>query len=313
MDARFGINAQGVFRLTPDRWDAHLASIARLDVGHVRVEANWDDAEHGGPGPYTWAKHDLRIRAMAGHGLRWYALMAYSAPWAGVSGWLSPPAEPERYAAYVGAMADRYRAGGAFWTENPDVAVLPPVAYEIWNEPNLPRYWPDQIDAPERYADLYLAAHNAIRRADPVAEIIVGGLSPSGTRPADWIARMVAHRPELAGIISTVAFHPYGDGGTLTATRIRALRAAMDANGLRSARIEITEAGWAAPPTTETTRASLLRGLVGALDSMGVTRFAPYTWLTPELGRGPEDYFGIANQDATWKPSASAYAAAIRA
>jgi hypothetical protein len=223
-----------------------------------------------------------------------------------------PPERLEDYVAYAVAFARRYGAGGDFWVEHPELPQLPVTHYEIWNEPNLERFWPGQETAPERYADMYVAAQAAIKAVDPNAVVVVGGLIFHGVE--EWVTRMVAARPELVGGVDAVGFHPYGGDYPVTYERIRGLRRALDASGNPQAAIEITETGLAVPPATEERRAAVLARLAQELprSDCGVTRIIPYTFVTPELDpENREHFFGIADHDGSLKPSGRAYADAV--
>src|SRR5690606_41132625 len=78
-----------------------------------------------------------------------------------------PPADPATYAAFVGAMAQRY------------AGVVD--AYEIWDSPNLRRAWNTSrgISAAD-YVALLQAAFTAIKAADPAAIGVSAGLAATG-------------------------------------------------------------------------------------------------------------------------------------
>ena len=313
----YGVNAQAVFSLPPDQWDGQLSAIRAAGITVVRRDASWDYAEPDPPDPatgahrYRWDEFDQQVTALARHGLRWYPIVDYSAPWAASSPGdpFSPPAHDAGYAAYAGALAQRYGRGGAFWREHPDVPALPVTSYEIWNEPNFDRFWRPQAGAAARYADLYLNARAALKLVDPQALVVVGGL-------VDWdgqafIRDMYRARPDLRGRVDAVGYHPYH----LTAARVEGsiaeLRAALDRLGQRSVPIEVTEVGLAATsPYVESLRARLLSQLAAELPSagLGITRLIPHTWVSMP-GDAP---WGIFNSDGTPRPSEVALALAIR-
>lgn len=78
-----------------------------------------------------------------------------------------PPADPQTYAAFIGALAQRY------------AGVVD--AYEIWDSPNLRRAWntPRGINAGD-YVALLQAAFTAVKSADPAAVVVTAGLAPTG-------------------------------------------------------------------------------------------------------------------------------------
>lgn len=318
----FGMNAEYVFKLPQDQWDPHLAAIAALGVGEVRTDAFWSEVEQQAPVDgqhrYDWAVPDTIMAALARHGLRWQPILDYSTPWdgtlAGPDRWKSAPADPSDFAAFAAAFAQRYGTGGSFWSTNPSLPTLPVQTYEVWNEPNLPDFWPDVLGAADRYGELLALTAPAIRTVDPTGQVVVGGLSPTGL--VEFLDEIEARHPGLIAQMNAVAFHPYGTTFDNTGARIRVLREWLDQHGSGTMPIEITETGWATPPLSESERAARMSTLVQGLarSSCGISRIIPYTWLTFESDpSNPEEWFGIANANATLKPTGVALAAAIDA
>jgi polysaccharide biosynthesis protein PslG len=320
----FGVNAQALFDLPARRVEAHLAVMADSGLELVRRDASWNVAEpeppEGGRHSYQWDRFDREVVAYARHGLRWLPIVDYSTAWSGeIEGdFFSAPAHVGDYAAYAGALADRYGKDGSFWREHPRLPQLPVTRFEIWNEPNAALFWHPTERAAERYAELYLAAHAAIRHAVPSARVLVGGLAPGNGEvldAQDFVATMVRHRPELVGAIDAIAFHPYAATADSVIARIRDFRQTLERVGLEQVPLEITEVGWTTTTTSESERAEALRQLAEQLprSDCSIASLIPHTWLTAERDpNNPEDWFGIYNADTTPKPSGSAYITAVR-
>ena len=66
-------------------------------------------------------------------------------------------------------LVTRYGPSGSFWAEHPEVSRQPIRAWQIWNEPNLTRYWNVAPWAPS-YVRLLKAADKALKAADPRLE-----------------------------------------------------------------------------------------------------------------------------------------------
>lgn len=47
----------------------------------------------------------------------------------------------------------------------------------MWNEPDLPGFW---LGTASQYAQLLAVTYNAIKRADPNAQVLLGGLALGG-------------------------------------------------------------------------------------------------------------------------------------
>ena len=319
----FGVNAQALFDLSAGRVEAHLRVMADGGLELVRRDAPWNVAEpeppEGGRHSYLWDSFDREVAAYARHGLRWLPIVDYSTAWSGeIAGdFFSAPARVGDYAAYAGALADRYGEGGSFWHQHPQLPELPVTRFEIWNEPNAELFWHPTERAAERYAELYLAAHAAIRRADPSARVLVGGLALGNQDvldERDFIETMVRHRPQLVDAADAIAFHPYAATADGVIARIRDFRQTLARLGLGQVPLEITEVGWTTTKTSETDRAQALRQLAEQLprSDCNIASLIPHTWLTHEQDpNNPEDWFGIYNPDATPKPSGSAYTTAV--
>jgi hypothetical protein len=321
-DDFFGVNAQNVFNPPQNQWDGELAAMAAGGLQVVRRDASWDSVEPKAPDPitghsYNWAGLDDQVGAMARHGLRYYPILDYSAPWAAqVPGDpFSPPARIEDYVAWAKALAQRYGNGGTFWQAHPELTPLPVNDYEVWNEENTKQFWHPQANAPEVYADLYMAARAGIRQVDPNARVVIGGLALANTDVTDetqFIKRMYAHRPDLQGNVDAVGFHPYAPDAQGVETKLREFRQTLDSVGAAGVPIEITEVGWPTPQFSEASRAANLQQLAEDLprSDCDVQRLIPHTWVESDSSSGS---FGIMGDDGkTPKPSGAAYLSAAR-
>jgi hypothetical protein len=322
----FGVNGQMLPLLSAQDQQRHLAAMAAGGLQFVRHDASWVHVEPEPPDPvtgahaYNWDVLDRQVALYAGNGLRWLPIIDYSTAWSGrIRGdYFSPPADSRQYAAYAAAVARRYGQGGDFWRERPQLRQLPVTKYEIWNEENTEFFWRGQADAPERYAELYLAARGAIKAVDPDARVIVGGLAlekTGVTDPDDFVTRMYRHRPELVGNVDAVGFHPYTPGIGGVYSKLREIRATLSRVGAGNVPLELTELGWTTVTASESHRAESLARLADELprSDCNVASLAPHTWLTSERNAAdPEDWFGIFNLDGTPKPSGGAYLGSVQ-
>jgi len=326
-DGTYGVNVQQVFSGSASSWQPRLAAMQAGGVDLGRIDARWQNVEpnapSGGSHTYNWSMYDSIAQAMAQHNIRWYPIVDYSTKWSGViAGDSNSAVAPEHlpdFAAYAGAFAKRYGRGGTFWQSHPSLPQLPVTSYEIWNEENSTVFWRPQDDAPERYADLYMNARDAIRGVDSQADVVIGGLALGGYGGgADEIAfmqRMFAHRPDLAGNVDGVGLHPYQANVADTEMRIARFRQAIDQLVGPQVPIEITEVGWATTSVTDAERGADLATLAQDLprSDCNISRFLPYTWITEEQSSADsEHWFGIANADGTVKPSGQGYLGAIQ-
>jgi hypothetical protein len=322
---QFGVNVNRLFNdqtYSKQAIDAQLRALHRTGATIARSDALWQAAEPnpplGGVHRYDWGFDDAVAGALAGNGLRWIAIVDYSAGWASVDPTKlnAPPRTPVDYGSFAGALAARYGESGSFWRAHPNLPRLPVDTYEIWNEPDSADFWSPAPDA-AAYAQLYASARDAIRAADPTARVIVGGL----TAPAIFLPAMLNARPDLRGHIDGVGIHPYGAGASGVLAHVLVARATLDSLGLRSVPLYVTEVGWATNPRGASNwlpadrRPSVIAATVADLGRIncGVAATLVYTWVTPE--RNPndrEDWFGINPPRGGASSDASALEVGIR-
>ena len=273
------------------------ATLARTDT---LWEAGEPSAPTNGVHHYNWGFDDLIAGSLAAHGLQWLAVLDYSAAWAqSVPGQdHSAPRTWAAFADWAGAFAARYGAGGSFWREHPALRAPPVSTSEVWNEPDNRPFWLPAPNPPY-YANLYLQTRDAITGVDPAARVIIGGL----TNPNAFIPALLHARPDLAAHVDGVAIHPYGANPFLVFERVRQARQTLDAAGLSSVPLYVTEFGWATQPAgvpgylPEQSRPGYISATLGTLGhtDCGIAAVTLYTWVTPERTISDhEDWFGIA-------------------
>ena len=59
------------------------------------------------------------------------------------------PTGRRTWAEFASRLVRRYGPDGQFWASNPDLPYHPIRAWQVWNEPNLPVYWPNGPDPAE--------------------------------------------------------------------------------------------------------------------------------------------------------------------
>jgi hypothetical protein len=311
----FGIDAGQI--IGGGSLDVEFGGIASGGVQVVRTQAFTEMPPTPWNAEFYWHGQDMVELSAAAAGLRWYPFIGY-APLTFRGGAGPRPTAPKRapdYAAYAASLARRYGPDGSFWQEHPELPQLPVTTYEIWNEENSTAYWRPGHTAPERYAELYLAARAAIKRVQPGARVIVGGLAVGGSRSTMdevlFLRRMFAHRPSLRRNLDAVGFHPYQRTVPEVYARIARLRRALDHLVGPQVPIEITEVGWSRKFFSEGTRGADLRRLAIELprSDCNITRLIPFNWVDSFDTDGG---FGISDWDARIRPSGRAYFHAVK-
>jgi hypothetical protein len=302
-----------------------IGAARQAGVRLARSDAFWEATEpappRGGIHSYDWRFDDRVASFLAQAGIAWRPIVDYSPRWAASdpSAEHSPPSSDAEYAAYAAAFARRYGRGGEWWRGQPRLPYLPVTTYELWNEENTTAFWGPTAPDPRRYADLYRRARAAIRRVDPRAKVIVGGLA----EPASpFIAAMLAARPALRGAIDGVGVHPYAETPDAVLANVRVLRQRLDALHESRVPIHVTEIGWVTSPKSsakyappDVKAANIVTTLGKLADSdCGIATVVLYTWTSPERAPAAEDdWYGIYHPGGGQTPSGTAFATLLRA
>src|SRR5829696_4943155 len=161
------------------------------------------------------------------------------------------------------------------------------VAYEVWNEPDDTTFWQDGPQ-PAAYSALLKAAYPAIKRADPAAAVLVGGLVGNDF---DFVEHLYDNGAN--GSFDGVAVHtdtaclttdpreyyrePSGRIGRYSFTGYREVRATMLAHG-DDKPVWMTELGWS------TTAATCARGGRAGTKEAGVSQAVQADFLLKAYG-----------------------------
>jgi murein DD-endopeptidase MepM/ murein hydrolase activator NlpD len=180
-----------------------IGAIQELGFGWVKQQVNWADIEPQ-PGEFRWDEVDRMVESINEAGLNLLLTVVDSPRWTWPAGVeyevMGPPADPADLASFVGTLAARYRGRVG--------------AYEIWQEQNMSYAWggSGRIDA-KGYVDVLQAAYEAIKAADPQAQVISGGLlnTPDLTLDSHFVSveRYLAEMYDagLAGACDAVGAH----------------------------------------------------------------------------------------------------------
>lgn len=199
---------------------------------------------------YNWAPVVRLYKAMHSAGIRPVALASGTPKWARQRGWKRPGAcraphgklcsyPPSRqhlsdWRAFIEALMRRF----------PQVLAL-----EVWNEPNLPRFFAPH-PSPALYSRLLRAADRAAHLSGVPATILTGGLTSSASHARGLIpaARFLKSIYELAGKASFdgIGTHPYPQGPPWVpsmSANLNRLRRVRDLFHDRATPLWITEVG----------------------------------------------------------------------
>lgn len=341
----FGVMANGPFLAAPDV-SSETAVMRETGVGTIRLPVEWSDLQ-----PYErladvpeaersrftvvdgiptdFGPTDARVLAAAAQGIDVLALVNKAPPWAEKDPFadFSPPRDPAAYGRFLQVLVGRYGPQGSLWAENPGAPRLPLRAFQVWNEPSLPRYFAVK-SFPRPYVQLLGAAYRAVKAVDPGAKVVVAGLPNFSWRDLQALYRAGLR---ARGHFDAIAVHPFTGDASGSVEILRRVREVMDRNGDRRSPIWVTEVSWPSARgkaeanqrwvTTEAGQArkvrEVYRAFARARARLGLQRAYWYSWVTTDAGsRNAFDYAGLRRAQPggsfVSKPALSAYRAVSR-
>ena len=155
-----------------------------------------------------------------------------------------PPETPREYRLWrqrVRFYAERYGPHGRFWRENPELSYQPLRVWEVWNEPNLTRFWDRRRIDPGEYARLLRETRAVLRDVDPQARIVSGGVA-SRYRGARYLDAVLAAAGSCS--VDAISVHPYAPSTERAMRHLAVTRRAADARGAGGVPLWTTEIGW---------------------------------------------------------------------
>jgi hypothetical protein len=170
----FGYGVQAHMVDTSDDMIAQvMGSVRGLGFNWVKQQVEWKRFE-AAQGARDWGALDPIINAANGANISVLFSVVNAPGWAREGGFDGsvggPPADPQTYADFVGALAGNY-CGTSL------------KAIEVWNEQNLHYEWGNKPLNPGEYVNLLARAYAAIKAACPSMYVISGALTPAGNNP----------------------------------------------------------------------------------------------------------------------------------
>ena len=117
---------------------------------------------------------------------------------------------------------------------------LPIRRWQVWNEPNLSIFWGHQPNYAPSYVALLKVAHDAIKRADPGATVVLAGVTNA---PWAEVAKILRVRG-ASRLFDVAAAHVYTHRPASVITILQYFRSALDQGGARGRPILVDEFGW---------------------------------------------------------------------
>ncbi len=279
---------QGFFGVDMDPWalmrnghdiNTELATAAASGVESVRIPLYWFDAQPyssmdrvptgsidamtpapDGGAPYRWGNVDAFMTAAANSGIRVLPIIIGAPQWAADTRWdktLKIPSNPATYARFSAALVGRYGSKGTFWSDHPAVAKVPITSWQIWNEPDIDRYWPQHLGETQTvavngkvkqvkglnfaptYTVLLRAARAAIKQADPTAQVMLASMTNRA-----WSSLKLLYASGARGNFDEVGANVFSKTPANLVTAIKQIRSTMAANGDSRLPYSATEYSW---------------------------------------------------------------------
>ncbi len=204
--AREDMGLQVFTNITTDEWNTAMERAAPLEMGWIKVQANWRHLQADSPNQSTQQLEEFysHIRTADAAGYKVMISFAKAPDWArSTTVEAGPPDDPEDLARFIEQIL-------AAVGDNVD-------AIEVWNEPNLIREWTGEYEMTgSDYMELFDASYNRIREFSPDIVVISAGLAPTldsdvSRDDREFLREMYDNG--LAGYSNVaVGVHPYGWG-----------------------------------------------------------------------------------------------------
>ena len=171
-----GANTFLHFEVERAKVDRTARMLREAGIGVARQQFAWNEIEPQ-PGVFvdaqgrgTWEKYDYLVEALAREGVQVLARVENTPAWARpaddtTAAPFGPPTDYDRYAAFVGQVARRYKGKVT--------------AIQVWNEPNLQDEWGKRPPDPAAYTDLLRRAYAAVKAVDPAITVVTASLAPT--------------------------------------------------------------------------------------------------------------------------------------
>jgi Cellulase (glycosyl hydrolase family 5) len=241
--------------------------------------------------PTDFAQMDQIVALATAHGMSVLPTVIYAPAWdttGATSTTLGRPKKTAPYSAFLTALVKRYGPSGSYWHNHK--GKRPIRAWEIWNEPDLRAFWPQPFA--NTYVTLLKAAHAAIHKADPGAEVVLGGLTNYSWKD---LAKIYAVKGARSAF-DALALHPYTTYPKGVVEIMQLVRSVMAKNGDASKPLLIDEFGWASAATSSSSESmvattpteqaqkvgQVLQLLAQHRVSLKIQSFDYYTWMGNE-------------------------------
>ena len=185
-ESTLGVNHHFTQDAVRDAKDIADTAVAGFHL--IRYDMIWESVERS-KGIYDFSVYDRLLEQMSAQSIRPMFILDYGNHLYGDSLSARTPKSREAFAKFAAAAAARYRGKNVIW--------------EIWNEPNIERFWSPEPN-PYEYLLLVIDAATAIRSEDSEAYIVSGAVSGIDI---SFLETCIRHG--MLNYVDAVSVHPY--------------------------------------------------------------------------------------------------------
>jgi polysaccharide biosynthesis protein PslG len=234
-----------------------LASLKATHVHTVRYLFQWESIQPKNGSTFRWGPSDKFVGRLAHYGIRAVPTVWGNPKWVGRPKDTSRPPigslkDKQAWQSFLKAVTGRYGPNGYYWRNGyrqdygANAVPLPIQAYQIWNEPNLKKYF-IPYPAPKEYAQLLQLSSTAIKSVDPKAQIVLGGMPGNGDVKASVFLDSLYKQikvPKVQRYFDAAALHPYSAKLSQVQGQIAQFRQVMKKHHDAATPLWISEIAW---------------------------------------------------------------------
>lgn len=298
---------------------AQFSAMKSIGITSVRVDANWREVQPTRPSDSNWASLDQEVKSITSAGMSVDLIVDGCPSWAAIpdarNDMFAEPKSSTQFAVWAAEVAARYGNMGVKY-------------FEIWNEPNINEFWRPRPDPIAYTADL-VAAYASIKKVDPAAIVISGGLAPASDNGVNYTSVTFLTDMYLDGAKGSFDYlgdHPYsypllpdtyspGSAWSMMDETDPSIRSIMIANDDSSKKIWITEFGeptQGRPGVSPAAQSEdLTQALADASKKKWIAAFYIFSWRDSSATPTRSSSFGLESFNGNPKPAFYAVSAAL--
>jgi hypothetical protein len=299
----FGVIADGPALGSDGGLGTQAAAIQKSGTRSIRVAFYWSDLERS-DGVVDLSTTDAVVLDAARKNIEVLPVVLRTPTWAAKDPAAvgSPPTDASLYDRFLTTLVARYGPVGSLWAEHPDVTRKAIRRWQVWNEPDITKFWSEQDWAPG-YTRLLRSAAQTLRRLDANVVVVAAGLTNKS-----WLDLGKLYAAGARSSFDVAAIHPFSRRPANVVKLARLARDTMRRAGDARKPLLLSEVSWSSGEghstfnygweTTEAGQAERIRQILPALAKertrLHLAGLYWYTWLSRAIGgKDSFDYGGL--------------------